>query len=306
MRVVFAGTPPFAVPALEALLAAGHDVPLVLTQPDRPAGRGLRLTPSVVSECAARHGLSLYKPASLKPPEAQDPIREARPDVMVVAAYGLILPPAVLGIPIKGCINIHASLLPRWRGAAPIQRAILAGDRETGVCIMQMEAGLDTGPVLLERSVPIAPRDTAAGLTHSLSQLGAQALVEALGRLDSLAPKAQDAGLATYAPKIGKPEARIDWNRSAQDVDRLIRAFNPVPGAETGWGGQPLKIWEGLPGDGSGPPGTLLEAGPAGLVIACGKGALTALEIQRQGSKRLGVADFLRGYSMEVGRAFQI
>ncbi|QJR08976.1 Methionyl-tRNA formyltransferase [Usitatibacter rugosus] len=306
MRVVFAGTPPFAVAALEALLAAGHDVPLVLTQPDRPAGRGLRLTASAVSECAARHGLALYKPPSLKLPESQGPIREAMPDVMVVAAYGLILPAAVLAMPGKGCINIHASLLPRWRGAAPIQRAILAGDPETGVCIMQMETGLDTGPVLLERSIPIAPRDTAAGLTRSLAALGAEALVDALGRLESLAPKPQDATRATYAAKIDKSEARIDWTRSARDVDRQIRAFNPVPGAETTWKGQSLKIWEALPATGSGPPGTLLGSGPEGLVIACGEGALAALEIQRQGSKRLGAGDFLRGYPLEAGGLFGI
>lgn len=304
MRVVFAGTPPFAVAALEALLAAGHDVPLVLTQPDRPAGRGLRLTASAVSDCAAGHGLTLYKPPSLKLPDSQDPIREARPDVMVVAAYGLILPAAVLAIPGKGCINIHASLLPRWRGAAPIQRAILAGDPETGVCIMQMETGLDTGPVLLERSIPIAPRDTAAGLTRSLAALGAEALVEALGRLESLAPKAQDATRATYAAKIDKAEARIDWSRSARDVDRQIRAFNPVPGAETSWKGQSLKVWEALPAAGSGPPGTLLGSGPDGLVIACGEGALAALEIQRQGSKRMRAGEFLRGYPLESGGLF--
>lgn len=304
MRVVFAGTPPFAVPALEALLRAGHDVPLVLTQPDRPAGRGLRLTASAVSECAAAHGLALYKPPSLKPPESHEPLRVVMADVMVVAAYGLILPAAVLAIPGRGCINIHASLLPRWRGAAPIQRAILAGDAETGVCIMQMEAGLDTGPVLLERSLPIAPRDTAAGLTRALANLGAQALVEALGRLQDLVPKAQDATLATYAAKLDKAEARIDWRRSAREIDRQVRAFNPVPGAETTLQGQSLKIWEALPVPGSGAPGTLLSAGPDGVVIACGEGALAALQVQRQGSKKLAAGEFLRGYPLEVGGLF--
>lgn len=304
MRVVFAGTPPFAVPALEALLAAGHHVPLVLTQPDRPAGRGLRVTASAVSDCAAANGLTLYQPPSLKPPESHDPIREARPDVMVVAAYGLILPAAVLGIPRRGCINIHASLLPRWRGAAPIHRAILAGDAQTGVCIMQMETGLDTGPVLLERSIPIGPRDTTASLTRSLASLGAEALVEALGRLEGLSPQPQDASRATYAAKVGKAEARIDWSRSSGEVDRQIRAFNPMPGAETSWKGQSVKLWEARPVAGSGPPGMLLAAGSEGVVIACGEGAIAALEMQRQGSKRLGAGEFLRGYPLEVGGLF--
>ncbi|APV49136.1 methionyl-tRNA formyltransferase [Betaproteobacteria bacterium GR16-43] len=301
MRVLFAGTPPFAVAALEALLGAGHQVPLVLSQPDRPAGRGLRLTASAVSQAAATHGLPVYKPASLKPPESHDPIRAAAADVMVVAAYGLLLPQAVLDLPARGCLNIHASILPRWRGAAPIQRALMAGDAETGVCIMQMEAGLDTGPVLLEKRIPIALRDTAGDLTQRLASVGAAAIVEALANLDRLEPRPQPAEGVTYAAKVLKAHARVDWSRAAADIDRQVRAFNPVPGAETTWEGQALKIWEATPLPGNGTPGKVLSAGPEGITVACGEGLLRLQALQRSGSQRLAAADFLRGNRLEAG-----
>ena len=301
MRVVFAGTPAFAATALEAILAAGHEIALVLSQPDRPAGRGLKLTASAVSAIAAARSLPLHKPESLKPADAQAAIRAASADVMVVAAYGLILPQAVLDMPRHGCLNIHASLLPRWRGAAPIQRAILAGDPETGVGIMQMEAGLDTGPVLLEKSFPIGARETAGALTERLGRLGGEAIVEALANLASLSPREQDPSRATYAAKISKREATLDWRLPAGELDRRIRAFNPVPGAETVLAGEPLKIWEAWPAEGSGAPGTVLPAGPGRLRIACGSGALEVVSLQRAGARRVASAEFLRGYPIDAG-----
>ena len=297
MRVVFAGTPPFAAQALAALAAAGHDIPLVLTQPDRPAGRGLKLAASAVAHEAARLGLPTEKPGSLKAPEPQALLRDMAPDVMVVAAYGLLLPPAVLSIPSQGCLNIHASLLPRWRGAAPVQRAILAGDATTGVCIMQMEAGLDTGPVLLRREHPIAPQVTAGELTDALAALGAAAIVEALAGLPCLAPQPQDDSQATYAAKIQKAEARIDWSRTAREIDRQVRAFNPFPGAEGPVLGAPLKVWRAEPVAGHGEAGQRL-AQEEGLVVACREGALRLLEVQRAGGRRLTAADFLRGHAV--------
>jgi methionyl-tRNA formyltransferase len=227
LRVAFAGTPPFAATALAALDRAGHEIVLVLTQPDRPAGRGLKVASSAVAQWAEGREVPLYKPQTLKSTEAAGEIRAARPDVMVVAAYGLLLPGTVLEIPPHGCLNIHASLLPRWRGAAPIQRALLAGDLETGISIMRMEAGLDTGPVLLTKSRAIGPGETAGTLTQALADLGAEAIVEALERLSRLEPKPQDPSFATYAAKVAKSEARIDWNAASETVDRQIRAFNP-------------------------------------------------------------------------------
>jgi methionyl-tRNA formyltransferase len=295
LRVVFAGTPPFAAAALEAILAAGHDVALVLSQPDRPAGRGLKLTPSAVARLAADRGLALHKPPTLKFADAQAPILAAAPDVVVVAAYGLLLPQAVLDIPSLGCLNIHASLLPRWRGAAPIQRAILAGDADTGVDIMVMEAGLDTGPILLRKRVAIGARETAGELTDRLARHGAEAIQEALANLKGLTPRVQDGALASYAPKIAKSEARIDWSRPAADIDRQVRAFNPAPGAETTLGGQALKIWGAVPEAGSGVPGTVLDGAGEALRVACGSGVLAITSLQRAGSKRLEAAQFLRG-----------
>ncbi len=245
MRVVFAGTPPFAVHALAALHDAGHDLSLVLTQPDRPAGRGLEVHSSAVGRCAEERGLALLKPVLLR--DAVDSIASAKPDVMVVAAYGLILPAAVLSIPARGCLNIHASLLPRWRGAAPIQRALLAGDAETGISIMQMDEGLDTGPILLQKSLAVGAADSGGTLTEALARLGALAIVEALETLSRLTPRDQDPARATYAAKIRKGEARIDWTLSSAAIDRHVRAFNPVPGAETTRQGVPLKVWRARP-----------------------------------------------------------
>lgn len=293
MRVVFAGTPPFAARALEALVRSRHEIVLVLTQPDRPAGRGLKLAPSAVSQSAAALGLAVAKPASLKDPAGVAPIREAACDVMVVAAYGLLLPQAVLDLPRHGCLNIHGSLLPRWRGAAPVQRAILAGDPTTGICIMRMEAGLDTGPVLLRREIAIGAEATAGSLMEELSKLGAEAIVEALDRLPELAPQPQDEARATYAAKIAKAEARIDWSRRNVEIDRQVRAFNPSPGAEASLGGAALKIWKAQPVPGDGPPGTWIDAGS--LVVACGSGGLRLIEVQRPGARRMAAEAFARG-----------
>ena len=294
LRVVFAGTPPFAAQALTALAAAGHDICLVLTQPDRPAGRGLKLTASAVAEAAVRLGLRVAKPLTLKAPEPLALLEDIAPDVMVVAAYGLLLPQAVLDVPRHGCLNIHASLLPRWRGAAPIQRAILAGDSVTGVCIMRMEAGLDTGPVLLRRDHPIGPEVTAGELTEGLASLGAAAVVEALANLETLQAVPQDDSCATYAAKVRKAEARIDWGRPAAEIDRQVRAFNPFPGAEGTVLHVPLKIWRAQPAAESGMAGEVVP-GAQGLVIACGEGALRLLEVQRPGARRVAAEDFLRG-----------
>jgi methionyl-tRNA formyltransferase len=295
LRVVFAGTPPFAARALQALARAGHDIPLVLTQPDRPSGRGLKLTASAVSQTATHLGLRLEKPLSLRDPTAHEPIREVHCDVMVVAAYGLLLPQAVLDIPARGCINIHASLLPRWRGAAPIQRAILAGDAVTGISIMSMEAGLDTGPVLLTHEVPIAPRATTGTLTEALADAGAEAIVAALASLDRLAGVAQDESRATYAAKVRKGEARIDWTRSNLEIDRQVRAFDPAPGAEAQLGGEAIKIWSAEPVAGSAPPGSWLSHRAGEAVVACGSGGLRLLEIQRPASRRMPAEAFFRG-----------
>jgi methionyl-tRNA formyltransferase len=300
LRVVFAGTPPFAARSLEALVAAGHAVPLALTQPDRPAGRGMRLGSSAVAQSAQRLGIPLLKPASLKQGDAAAQIQAVAPDVMVVAAYGLLLPESVLAIPRRGCLNIHASLLPRWRGAAPIQRALLAGDSSTGVSIMQMDAGLDTGAVLLETAHPIGARDTTGSLTEALSRLGAEAIVNTLEMLDSLVPRAQSNREATYASKIAKAEARIDWSQSSVAIDRVVRAFDPAPGAEAGFLGESLKIWEAEPIAGTGPAGEVIESGPARLVIACGEGALNILRVQRPGGKKMPIGDFLRGLPQPI------
>jgi len=301
LRLVFAGTPPFAARALEALFHAGHQVGLVLTQPDRPAGRGLKPTASAVARKAEELGLAVAKPASLRTPEARDRISAAQPEVMVVAAYGLLLPEQVLTIPPKGCLNIHASLLPRWRGAAPIQRAILAGDRETGIAIMAMEAGLDTGPVLLERRVPVAERDTTASLTERLAMVGAEAIVAALRDFACLEPRPQDAGGVTYAAKIGKEEARLDWRDEALALDRKVRAFDPFPGAESRLDGQVLKVWQAVPVGGSGEPGTVIRQEKGCPVVACGVGALALTLLQRPGSRRMPAVEFVKARPIPVG-----
>lgn len=308
MRVIFAGTPEFAAQALAAILASGHDVPLVLTQPDRPAGRGMSLQASPVKQLAQKHGLALHQPSSLKPEEVRQPIIEARSDVMVVAAYGLILPQAVLDVPRLGCLNIHASLLPRWRGAAPIQRAILAGDVETGVTIMRMEAGLDTGPMLLKANLPIAAADTAGTLHDKLASLGAGLIAEALANLErgELPGEIQPAEGVTYAAKLDKREAALDWRQLAAQLDRAVRAFNPFPGATAQLDGQAMKIWRAEPVSGSGVPGSILAAGADGIVVACGEGALRLTELQKAGGKRLKAADFLCGFALAPGQRFAV
>jgi methionyl-tRNA formyltransferase len=303
MRVIFAGTPEFAAVALRAIADAGHDIPLVLTQPDRPAGRGMALQASPVKRLAQELGIDVFQPATLKDEAAQAHLHEVGADVMVVAAYGLILPQAVLDLPRFGCINIHASLLPRWRGAAPIQRAILAGDAETGVCIMQMEAGLDTGPVLLRGTTPIGESDTASALHDRLAVLGGQLIVDCLARLPLPAEAQPDDGV-TYAAKVDKAEARIDWQRSAAEVDRQIRAFNPFPGAQTILDDATIKIWQAAPVEGKGTPGEILSVAKDGIVVACGDGALRVTELQKAGGKRLPVAQFLAGNGLEPGQRF--
>ncbi|TAK43475.1 MAG: methionyl-tRNA formyltransferase [Betaproteobacteria bacterium] len=303
MRIVFAGTPTFAACALRALLDAGHEVKLVLAQPERPAGRGLRALPGAVRSLAEQRGIPLFQPPSLKTPEALSRIAAAHPEVLVVAAYGLILPQAVLDLAAYGAINIHASLLPRWRGAAPIQRALLAGDLETGISIMQMDAGLDTGPIILQRELRIAPDDDAQTLGDRLAGLGSTSIVAALRALiaGSAQPVPQPAVGATYASKITKLETVLDWSRAAVVLERTVRAFRPAPGARTLLRDEPIKIWSARIASGQAEPGTVLQAGPAGLRVACGEGALDLLELQRAGGRRLAVGEFLRGFAMHPG-----
>lgn len=303
MRVIFAGTPEFAAQALAAIIAAGHEVALVLSQPDRPAGRGMSLQASPVKQLAVAHGIAVFQPLTLKDAEAQARIATVAADVMVVAAYGLILPQAVLDLPRLGCLNIHASLLPRWRGAAPIQRALQAGDAETGVCIMQMEAGLDTGPVLLKEAFPIAANDTGASLHDRLAALGARLIVDALAALPLPAVAQPDEGV-TYAHKIDKAEALIDWARPAVVLDRHVRAFNPFPGAQAVFAGQRIKVWGAQPVAGQGEIGQILAVDRQQVVVACGEGALALTELQKAGGKRLSVQQFLAGHPLKVGDRF--
>lgn len=347
LRVAFAGTPEFARLALKALHRAHFALSLALTQPDRPAGRGLKLQPSPVKELALELGVPVAQPRSLRldgkyPDDAQQAraaLEQARPDVLVVAAYGLLLPPWVLGLPRLGCLNIHASLLPRWRGAAPIHRALEAGDAQTGVTIMQMDEGLDTGDMLLVESLPITADDTTGTLHDRLAGLGARLIVEALGlaACGGLQPRPQPAQGVTYAHKIDKAEALMDWTASAAVIDRRIRAFNPAPGVVTLWQGEPLKLWRARPAatwgagsqsgaepstkvtaDRTGPagvvdaanaplaatPGTVLACDGQGVHVQCGDGVLVLTELQRAGARRLPVADFLRGHTLPLGTVF--
>ncbi|HEY9097875.1 MAG TPA: methionyl-tRNA formyltransferase [Thiobacillus sp.] len=304
MRLIFAGTPPFAAAALNALADAGHDIARVLTQPDRPAGRGMKLMPSAVKLAAQARGLSVSQPQSLKTPEAQAALRAIEADIMVVAAYGQILPQAVLDLPRLGCLNIHASLLPRWRGAAPIQRAILAGDAETGITIMQMDAGLDTGAMLAKSIVPIQNHDSAASLHDALAAAGAAAIVAALADYANLVPVAQNDAEATYAAKLSKEEAQLDWGQPAELLARAVRAYNPAPGAWTLLAGDKLKVWQAEPCAGSGQPGEVIAVEPEILRVACGEGALALQEIQPAGSKRMSVAAFLAGRDVTPGMRF--
>ena len=298
LRLVFAGTPEFAVPCLEACRASGAEVVAVYTQPDRPAGRGRKLTPSPVKQAALAAGLAVEQPESLKSAEAQQALAAYRPDLLVVVAYGLILPRKVLAIPRLACWNVHASLLPRWRGAAPIQRAILAGDRESGVDLMQMEAGLDTGPVLLQRRTPIAREDTGGSLHDRLSQLGAEVLADGLRRLlagEIPTATPQPAEGVTYAHKLDKAEARLDFGQSAIELERQVRAFDPWPVAEGEIAGEPLRIWaaQAIELDHHATPGSVLAAGRDGIDLACGQGALRVTALQRAGGKRIGAVDYL-------------
>ena len=299
LKVVFAGTPEFAGASLEALLTrTAHQVLAVLTQPDRPAGRGKKLTPSPVKVLAQDHGIPVWQPENLKGDDIVARLEALAPDVMVVVAYGLIIPRRILDLPRFGCINVHGSLLPRWRGAAPIQRAIAAGDEETGVGIMQMEAGLDTGPVLLETRCPIGPDDTGGTVHDRLAALGADALVEALSRLPELQASARpqpDQGV-TYAHKLSKDDARLDFRLSAAELAQRVRAFDPWPVAWLPWQGQPLRVWAATAVAGTGAPGEVLAVAPQGIDIACGDGALRLEEIQLPGKKRMSVADSLRGH----------
>ena len=300
MRLIFAGTPEFAAVALEALRNDGHEIAKVLTQPDRPAGRGLRARPSAVKTLALERNLPILQPISLKTPDLHSELRELRAEVMIVAAYGLILPWAVLGIPAGGCLNIHASLLPRWRGAAPIQRAILAGDQATGITIMQMDEGLDTGPVLLQESMAIED-DTAGSLHDKLAALGGSCIVRALREQPK--PHPQDAAAATYAAKISKHEAEIDWRADASDICLKIRAFNPVPGATTHFHGAPLKIWRAvpLPSAGGREPGTVTQTGADTIEIVAGRGSVRVSELQKAGGKRLPAGTFARSGFLTPG-----
>jgi methionyl-tRNA formyltransferase len=297
MRIAFMGTPEFAVPTLDALAAAGHDVAAVYSQPPRPAGRGKALRPSPVQKRAEALGIEVRTPRSLKDPDAQAAFAALDLDAAVVAAYGLILPRPILEAPRRGCLNVHASLLPRWRGAAPIQRAILAGDRMTGVTIMQMEAGLDTGPMLAATETEI-DRKTAGELTAELARLGAEAMVDVLAQLDRIGPRPQAEAEATYAPKVGKDEARLDFARRAVEVDRQIRAFNPAPGAWFEAGGERFKLLAADPVQIAGEPGTVLDEF---LTIACGEGAVVPTLVQRAGRAPMSGAELLRGFPIPPG-----
>ncbi len=305
LRIAFAGTPEFALPALRALLASPHRVVGVLTQPDRPAGRGQKLRASPVKLLAREAGLPVDQPATLKLADARRELEHWAPDVLVVVAYGLILPPPVLALPRLGCINIHGSLLPRWRGAAPIQRAILAGDAETGVTIMRLDQGLDTGPVLLERRRPIGSHETAGDLHDALAELGAVALIEALDGLaaGTLHERPQPASGVTYAPKLEKSEAPIDWGASAVHIDRQIRALFPWPVAETRLIGEPLRVLKGqlaaAPATEHPTPGTLLGLADQGLLVACGEGVMALSELQRAGRRPVTARDFANAVRLD-------
>lgn len=298
MKVTFMGTPEFSVPVLDALVEAGHDVVAVYSQPPRPAGRGKKERPSPVQARAEALGLTVRHPVSLKTPEALEDFASLGADVAVVVAYGLILPQAILDVPAYGCLNIHASLLPRWRGAAPIHRAIMAGDAETGVCIMQMEAGLDTGPVLLRQTTSIGAEETTAQLHDHLSKIGASAIVDALAHLDTLTPEVQPEDGVTYAAKIDKAEAKIDWTASAAVVDRTIRGLSPFPGAWCEIEGQRVKLLASRLVEGSGAPGELLDDA---LTVACGDGAVQLLRLQRAGKGAQEAEVFLRGFALQKG-----
>jgi methionyl-tRNA formyltransferase len=306
VKIIFAGTPQFAAKALAALIK-DHQIVAVLTQPDRPSGRGMQLTASPVKQLALQHGLPVLQPATLKVAEAQQSIAALDADVMVVAAYGLILPKAVLQMPRNGCLNIHASLLPRWRGAAPIQRAILAGDPETGITIMQMDEGLDTGDMLVKRVCPITDDDSAQSLHDKLAELGAQAICEVLKLLPAgkLSPEKQDSRQATYAAKLTKSEAQLDWNQDAIQLERAVRGYFPFPTAFVNFAATPVKILRASRGSGeSAESGTVISVTKECVLVACGKGALALEVMQKPGGKPLPVAQFVQSFPIKVGDRF--
>ena len=307
MRVIFAGTPDFAASALAALIEAGHEILVVLTQPDRPKGRGMKLTPSPVKTLALQHNLPVWQPENLKDTAVQQQLRDLQADVMVVAAYGLLLPAAVLNIPEHGCLNIHASLLPRWRGAAPIQRAIEAGDVESGVCIMQMDVGLDTGDVLLSRNTPITDDTTAAQLHDALAVIGAEAIVEALAKLPELIAVPQPEAGVTYAQKLSKADAEIDWALGAKQIHNKIRALNPVPGAWSSLNGQVIKVWASsvLKMSSTAVEGSIVVADKQGIAVQTGEGVVLITELQASGSKRMAAAAFVAGHADLLGQKFE-
>lgn len=302
MRIVFMGTPDFAVPSLQALIDAGHDVCAVYTQPDKPQGRKQILTAPPVKTLALEHDIPVFQPNTLKNEDEQARLRELAPEVIIVVAYGKLLPKAVLDIPPHGCINVHGSLLPRWRGAAPIQWAVIAGDEMAGVTTMQMAEGLDTGDMLLTYETKVGEKETAGELFDRLAQSGAELLTQTLVKLDEITPRPQDDAQSCYAHMLDKQMAVIDWSRSAHEIDCLIRGLNPWPIALTTLSGERLKVFAAEKANGNGEPGTVLEADPKkGLTVACGEGALRLTEIQLVGGKRMKATDFLRGHSLEVG-----
>lgn len=309
MKIIFAGTPQFAAHALEALITEGHEIALVLTQPDRPAGRGMKLNAGAVKLLAQKHKITLLQPRSLKQPEIHEQLNKICADIMVVAAYGLILPAIILNTPRLGCINIHASLLPHWRGAAPIQRAILAGEQETGITIMQMDQGLDTGDILLQQSIPILHNDNSKTLYDKLAILGASCVVETLNLLKNkkIVAAAQNEKNVSYAPKLEKEEAKINWQLSAEKISYFVRAFNPHPGANSAIHGFPLKIFQVRSITKTmGNPGEILSTGQEGIVVACGRGSLILEIIQKPGGKKLSAAKFLAGHSLKPGDHFTL
>ena len=311
MKIIFAGTPEFAVPALAALIAAGHEIVMVLTQPDRPAGRGMKLKPSPVKVLAQQHGLPVFQPESLKPQEVQAQIAATQAEVMIVAAYGLIIPTSVLQMPKYGCYNIHASLLPRWRGAAPIHRAILAGDAETGVTIMEVVPALDAGAMVSKGVVPIKDTDTTQSLHDALSAIGADLMVEAMHNLaanGALPSTPQDESLVTYAHKLEKAESAIDWNKSATEISRQVRGFNPFPVAQSMLKGEVCRIWMAMTQAvdaqyAHAKPGEIVSV-QDGLLVACGEGLLNICELQAPGGKRLNAQVFVQGHHLKAGDLF--
>lgn len=306
MKIIYAGTPDFAVPALAALIASQHEVSLVLTQPDRPAGRGMKLKPSPVKPLALEHGIAVFQPETLKDAEAQARIAAEEADAMVVAAYGLIIPTSVLNMPRHGCFNVHASLLPRWRGAAPIQRSLLAGDAETGVTIMKVVPALDAGAMIIKGSLPITEQDTAQTLHDGLADIGARLMLQSLNKLEAegrLDAEPQDESLVTYAEKLQKAEAAINWHDSAENLSRQVRAFNPFPVAQTQLHGETYRVWlaQALPGQANAGEVVAVDDG---IVVGCGNGLLRILELQMPGGKRLKARDFLAGHALNIGEKF--